>query len=200
MNWHDSNGPDLKKKLFARFISQNMIKKARIEKTIFTTLQIWCLPMWWSYSIGPSGFSGASTAEVTTGVNGRGPVAVITGTQSICPLFLTSESLHSVCIYTQTRLGAVCSNSELTLVCLWIGAGASSGIGLETARVLALRGVHVVMAVRNVSAGFTAKEEILGKVPGAKVDVLELDLSSMASVGTFASKFESLNLPLNVLM
>jgi WW domain-containing oxidoreductase len=56
------------------------------------------------------------------------------------------------------------------------------------------------MAVRNVSAGFAAKEEILGKVPGAKVDVLELDLSSMASVGTFASKFESLNLPLNVLM
>ena len=80
------------------------------------------------------------------------------------------------------------------------GAGASSGIGLETARVLALRGVHVVMAVRNVSAGLAAKEAILTQVPGAKVDVLELDLSSKASVRTFASKFESLNLPLNILM
>jgi NADP-dependent 3-hydroxy acid dehydrogenase YdfG len=52
------------------------------------------------------------------------------------------------------------------------GAGASSGIGLETARVLALRGVHVVMAVRNVPAGLAAREAILAKVPGARVDVL----------------------------
>ena len=79
-------------------------------------------------------------------------------------------------------------------------AGASSGIGLETARVLAMRGVHVVMAVRNVSAGLAAKEAIAAKIPGARVDVLELDLSSMASVRRFASEFQSLNLPLNILM
>ena len=79
-------------------------------------------------------------------------------------------------------------------------AGASSGIGLETARVLAMRGVHVVMAVRNVSAGLAAQEAIAAKIPGARMDVLELDLSSMASVRRFASEFESLNLPLNILM
>ncbi|CAN6294388.1 unnamed protein product [Urochloa humidicola] len=78
--------------------------------------------------------------------------------------------------------------------------GASSGIGLETARVLALRGVHVVMAVRNVSAGLTAREAIVAKIPGARIDVLELDLSSMASVRRFASEFDSLNLPLNILI
>ncbi|RLN19939.1 hypothetical protein C2845_PM02G20850 [Panicum miliaceum] len=78
--------------------------------------------------------------------------------------------------------------------------GASSGIGLETARVLAMRGVHVVMAVRNVSAGVAAKEAIAAKIPGARMDVLELDLSSMASVRRFASEFESLNLPLNILI
>ncbi|XP_078427533.1 short-chain dehydrogenase TIC 32, chloroplastic-like isoform X2 [Wolffia australiana] len=39
--------------------------------------------------------------------------------------------------------------------------GASSGIGVETARVLALRGVHVVMGVRNLSAGARVKESIL---------------------------------------
>ncbi|CAL4923676.1 unnamed protein product [Urochloa decumbens] len=113
--------------------------------------------MWWFYRKGPSGFSGASTAEeVTAGVDGRGLVAVITG--------------------------------------------ASSGIGLETARVLALRGVHVVMAVRNVSAGLAAKEAIVAKIPGARIDVLELDLSSMASVRRFASEFDSLNLLLNILI
>jgi hypothetical protein len=37
--------------------------------------------MWWFYRKGPSGFSGASTAEeVTAGVDGHGLVAVITGT------------------------------------------------------------------------------------------------------------------------
>ncbi|MQL91414.1 hypothetical protein Taro_024038 [Colocasia esculenta] len=78
--------------------------------------------------------------------------------------------------------------------------GASSGIGKETARVLALRGVHVVMAVRNLSAGHCAKEAITKEVPKAKIDVLELDLASMASVRKFSSEFSSLKLPLNILI
>ncbi|KAG6468562.1 hypothetical protein ZIOFF_073250 [Zingiber officinale] len=81
-----------------------------------------------------------------------------------------------------------------------IVTGASSGIGAETARVLALRGVRVVMAVRNMSAGATVKEEISKEVPSSKVDVMELDLSSMASVRKFASEFNALNLPLNILI
>lgn len=79
-------------------------------------------------------------------------------------------------------------------------AGASSGIGKETARVLALRGVHVIMGVRNLSAGNSAKEEIIKEIPAAKIDTLELDLASMASIRKFATEFKSLNLPLNILM
>lgn len=63
-----------------------------------------------------------------------------------------------------------------------------------------MRGVHVVMAVRNVSTGLEAREAIVAKILVARIDVLELDLSSIASVRRFASNFDSLNLPLNILM
>ncbi|XP_047969537.1 short-chain dehydrogenase TIC 32, chloroplastic-like isoform X1 [Salvia hispanica] len=81
-----------------------------------------------------------------------------------------------------------------------IVTGASSGIGQETARVLALRGVDVVMAVRNVESGKKVKETILKESPKAKVEVMELDLSSLASVRKFASEYNSLGLPLNILI
>ena len=79
-------------------------------------------------------------------------------------------------------------------------SGTSSGIGTETARVLALRGVHVVMGVRNMTAGREVKETIVKQNPNAKIDAMELDLSSMASVRKFAADFKSSGLPLNILM
>uniref|UniRef100_A0A5B6Z121 Short-chain dehydrogenase TIC 32 n=1 Tax=Davidia involucrata TaxID=16924 RepID=A0A5B6Z121_DAVIN len=81
-----------------------------------------------------------------------------------------------------------------------IVTGASSGIGTETTRVLALHGVRVVMAVRNTDTGRKAKEAILKEIPNAKIDVMELDLSSMASVRRFASEYNSSGLPLNLLI
>ncbi|KAL5744649.1 hypothetical protein ACOSQ2_027765 [Xanthoceras sorbifolium] len=81
-----------------------------------------------------------------------------------------------------------------------IVTGASSGIGIETARVLALRGVHVIMAVRNVATGNDVKESILKKHPSAKLDVMELDLGSLASVRKFALNFIARGLPLHILV
>ncbi|KAL9237435.1 hypothetical protein vseg_011983 [Gypsophila vaccaria] len=81
-----------------------------------------------------------------------------------------------------------------------IVTGASSGIGAETSRVLALRGVHVVMGVRNIDAGIQVKEQIVHEIPAADVHVMELDLSSMASVRKFASEFKSSGRPLNLLI
>ncbi|KAK7270477.1 hypothetical protein RIF29_23651 [Crotalaria pallida] len=49
-----------------------------------------------------------------------------------------------------------------------IVTGASSGIGAETTRVLALRGAHVIMGVRNMAAGKDVKEAILKEIPSAK--------------------------------
>ena len=79
-------------------------------------------------------------------------------------------------------------------------AGASSGIGAETTRVLALRGVHVVMGIRNLAAGGEIKETIQRDNPSAKIDMMELDLSSMESVRKFAAQFKSCGLPLNILV
>ncbi|KAF7821863.1 short-chain dehydrogenase TIC 32, chloroplastic-like [Senna tora] len=81
-----------------------------------------------------------------------------------------------------------------------IVTGASSGIGTETTRVLALRGVHVIMAVRNMISAKDVKEAIIKEIPTAKVDAMELDLSSMASVRKFAAEFNSSGLPLNILI
>lgn len=78
--------------------------------------------------------------------------------------------------------------------------GASSGIGSETTRVLALRGVHVIMGVRNKAAAGNVKDAIVKEIPRAKVDTMELDLSSLSSVRKFASDFNSQGRPLNILM
>ncbi|XP_060203681.1 short-chain dehydrogenase TIC 32, chloroplastic-like isoform X3 [Lycium barbarum] len=76
----------------------------------------------------------------------------------------------------------------------------SSGIGTETTRTLGLRGVHVTMAVWNMAAGKDVREAIEKEIPVAKVDVMELDLSSLASVRKFAADFISSGRPLNVLI
>ena len=63
-----------------------------------------------------------------------------------------------------------------------------------------MHGVHIVMAVRNMESGRKVKETILNAIPTAKLDVMELDLSSLASVRKFADEFISSGLPLNILM
>ncbi|KAK6943683.1 Short-chain dehydrogenase/reductase SDR [Dillenia turbinata] len=78
--------------------------------------------------------------------------------------------------------------------------GGASGIGLETARVLALRGAHVIIAARNLDAANKAKDIILKDNQAARVDVLKLDLCSMKSIRAFVESFNALNLPLNILI
>ncbi|XP_010553028.1 PREDICTED: short-chain dehydrogenase TIC 32, chloroplastic-like [Tarenaya hassleriana] len=78
--------------------------------------------------------------------------------------------------------------------------GGSGGIGKETARVLAKRGARVIIGARNMGAAENAKAEILKHNSSARVTVLELDLSSIASVRSFVRDFDSLSLPLNLLI
>ena len=69
--------------------------------------------------------------------------------------------------------------------------GANTGLGLETGRALANRGATVVLAVRSTDKGQAAVEEIHSKAPGAALQVLELDLASLASVRSAAERLGS---------
>ncbi|KAK7315082.1 hypothetical protein VNO77_33614 [Canavalia gladiata] len=59
-----------------------------------------------------------------------------------------------------------------------IVTGSSSGLGAETGRILALRGVHVIMGVIDMIGAKNVKEAIIKEILNAKVDIIELDLSS----------------------
>jgi NAD(P)-dependent dehydrogenase (short-subunit alcohol dehydrogenase family) len=65
--------------------------------------------------------------------------------------------------------------------------GANGGLGLQTAKVLAGRGAGVVMAARDRQKADAARAEIIAAFPGARLDVVELDLASQASVKAAAA-------------
>ena len=72
-----------------------------------------------------------------------------------------------------------------------IVTGANTGIGLETARMLAQKGAKVVMACRNVDKGQAAAEKIMSEKPAGVVTLAALDLSDLDSVESFAEDFAS---------
>ena len=66
--------------------------------------------------------------------------------------------------------------------------GANGGLGLETAKALAAKGAHVVMAVRNQTKAMGAVGEIRAASPTASLEVVPLDLASLASVRAAAER------------
>jgi len=67
--------------------------------------------------------------------------------------------------------------------------GANSGIGWETARVLAEAGAHVVLACRNPERASDAERRIVAFRPAGSVEVLLLDLADLDSVAAASSVF-----------
>jgi protochlorophyllide reductase len=67
--------------------------------------------------------------------------------------------------------------------------GANSGLGKATARELARRGAHVVMACRSRDRAEDARADLLAEVPDADLPVELLDLASLVSVEAFAKRF-----------
>lgn len=67
--------------------------------------------------------------------------------------------------------------------------GANSGIGFETARVMAEKGAQVVLACRNESKAIQAMSKIRERSPAAQLHFLPLDLSSLQSIRDMAEMF-----------
>jgi NAD(P)-dependent dehydrogenase (short-subunit alcohol dehydrogenase family) len=67
-----------------------------------------------------------------------------------------------------------------------IVTGASTGLGLETARALAATGAHVVLAGRDAARIDAAVDAIHARVPDASLEPGALDLTSLDAVRTFA--------------
>lgn len=97
--------------------------------------------------------------------------------------------------YSDERL-----DSHVTVV-----TGANAGIGLETTRGLYLSGARVIMAVRSRDRGEEAKNKLEADAKKHKanvgtLDVMILDLASLASIRSFASSFKSRYSRLDVLI
>lgn len=79
-----------------------------------------------------------------------------------------------------------------------IVTGASSGIGVETARALASAGADVTLAVRDLPAGQRTAADITATTGNPAVHVGQLDLADQHSIAAFASGCsESLHLLVN---
>ncbi|XP_071723679.1 short-chain dehydrogenase TIC 32 B, chloroplastic-like [Rutidosis leptorrhynchoides] len=99
----------------------------------------------------------------------------------------TAEQVTQYCSFPPNHLTAIIT-------------GATSGIGVETARVLAKRGVRIIMPARDMNKAIEVKEIIQKESPNTEIILFEIDLSSFASIIKFCSDFLHLGLPLNILI
>ncbi|MDQ0255700.1 NAD(P)-dependent dehydrogenase (short-subunit alcohol dehydrogenase family) [Evansella vedderi] len=67
--------------------------------------------------------------------------------------------------------------------------GANSGIGRAAATKFAEEGYHVIMACRNLEISREVQKQIVEVTKNEKVELMELDVSSFASIREFCSQF-----------
>jgi NAD(P)-dependent dehydrogenase (short-subunit alcohol dehydrogenase family) len=81
-----------------------------------------------------------------------------------------------------------------------IVTGANSGIGYEMARALACKDATVILACRNKEKAEASVRQIAQEYPSAKVELMQLDLSDLASVRRFADQFTGRYARLDILL
>lgn len=78
--------------------------------------------------------------------------------------------------------------------------GASDGMGVIIATRLAKAGAELVLPVRNRRKGEAAVEKITSQVPGARVTLHDLDLSSLDTVAALGAALRDEGVPINLLI
>ncbi|KAJ3114814.1 hypothetical protein HDU96_001641 [Phlyctochytrium bullatum] len=78
--------------------------------------------------------------------------------------------------------------------------GPTAGLGKATAEAMAAKGAHLVFACRNEAKGHELADQLMTKHKGCHIDVLHVDMSSLASVHSFAESFIERGWPLHVLL
>ncbi len=81
-----------------------------------------------------------------------------------------------------------------------IVTGGNSGIGYEAALQFAHKRAHTILACRSLDKANAAAAQIVASNPGAAVEVMELDLSSLASIRGFAEAFHKSHQKLDALI
>lgn len=76
--------------------------------------------------------------------------------------------------------------------------GATSGIGLESARALGRAGARVILAVRDAGRGAAVVDELVAA--GGQAELLPMDLASFTSVRQGVARFLERQVPLHVLV
>lgn len=66
--------------------------------------------------------------------------------------------------------------------------GANSGIGYYQALELARKGAHVLLASRDAGRGNAARTALVGEIPAATVEVVQLDLADFESISRLAGQ------------
>lgn len=70
-----------------------------------------------------------------------------------------------------------------------IVTGANVGLGYEAVKMLSRRNADVILASRSIQRGDEARKAIINEVPGAKIQVMKLDLADLQSIRDFADEF-----------
>ena len=100
----------------------------------------------------------------------------------------------------KTTADEVLEGIELSGKTVFITGGAS-GLGTETARAMATKGAHIIIAARDVAKGEEAAKTVRDATGSDKVDVIECDLASLDSVRQCAeaanAKYDKIDLLIN---
>ena len=72
-----------------------------------------------------------------------------------------------------------------------IVTGATGSIGLAAVKSLLSKDLPVIMACRNIRKADTKRDSLIKEFPHSEIDVLELDLNSLASIRTFVEEIKN---------